>query len=213
MGLGTVVAQNSGELRGDAILDHLNAVIDWYRHAMTRVQTVGLPSDAMYQFNAQSMAAQVAKLAFQSAQAEAALIPAASPQSSGNANSSQTKSGQIAERREHPHQHAAGTDQHAEPADIGSTQSTAARPYGAKRASAGRVGPEQGDAADLRADVAVHDHEWQQRHRRPGRQHQRTAAFGSRTYHCRQQDGSQAAQQPGGDAGLHWLDRRSGAAL
>ena len=89
MGLGTVVAQNSGELRGDAILDHLNAVIDWYRHAMTRVQTVGLPSDAMYQFNAQSMAAQVAKLAFQSAQAEAALIPAASPQSSGNANSSQ----------------------------------------------------------------------------------------------------------------------------
>ena len=66
-------------LRGDAILDHLNAVIDWYRHAMTRVQTVGLPSDAMYQFNAQSMAAEVAKLAFQSAQAEAALIPAASP--------------------------------------------------------------------------------------------------------------------------------------
>ena len=75
MGLPTVTAQNSGTLRGDAILDHLNAVIDWYRHAMTRVQTVGLPSDAMYQFNAQSMAAEVAKLAFQSAQAEAALLP------------------------------------------------------------------------------------------------------------------------------------------
>ena len=56
---------------------------------MTRVQTVGLPSDAMYQSNAQSMAAEVAKLAFQSAQAEAALIPAASPPSGGNASSSQ----------------------------------------------------------------------------------------------------------------------------
>ena len=89
-GLRIVTAQNSGTLRGDAILDHLNAVIDWYRHAMTRVQTVGLPSDAMYQFNAQSMAAEVAKLAFQSAQAEAALIPAASPPSGGNASSSQT---------------------------------------------------------------------------------------------------------------------------
>jgi small-conductance mechanosensitive channel len=89
VGLRTVNAQNSGTLRGDAILDHLNAVIDWYRHAMTRVQTVGLPSDAMYQYNAQSMAAEVAKLAFQSAQAEAALIPAATPPSGGNANSSQ----------------------------------------------------------------------------------------------------------------------------
>jgi small-conductance mechanosensitive channel len=87
VGLSTVMAQSG--LRGDAILDHLNAVIDWYRHAMTRVQTVGLPSDEMYQFNAQSMAAEVAKLAFQSAQAEAALIPAASPSPGGNANSSQ----------------------------------------------------------------------------------------------------------------------------
>ncbi len=89
MGLRTVTAQSPDGLRGDAILDHLNAVIDWYRHAMTRVQTVGLPSDAMYQFNAQSMAAEVAKLAFQSAQAEAALIPAATPPSGGNASSSQ----------------------------------------------------------------------------------------------------------------------------
>jgi small-conductance mechanosensitive channel len=90
VGLRTVTAQSSSGLSGDAILDHLNVVIDWYRHAMTRVQTVGLPSDAMYQFNAQSMAAEVAKLAFQSAQAEAALIPAASPASGGNANSSQS---------------------------------------------------------------------------------------------------------------------------
>src|ERR1700677_3073121 len=89
MGLRTVTAQSPDGLRGDAILGHLNVVVDWYRHAMTRVQTVGLPSDAMYQFNAESMAAEVAKLAFQSAKAEAALIPAASPSSGGNASSSQ----------------------------------------------------------------------------------------------------------------------------
>ncbi len=84
VGLPAFTAPNSGTLRGDAILDHLNAVIDWYRHAMTRVQTVGLPSDAMYQFNAQSMAAEVAQLAFQSAQAEAVLLPATSPAGGGS---------------------------------------------------------------------------------------------------------------------------------
>jgi small-conductance mechanosensitive channel len=87
--LPVVTAQTPGTLRGDAVLDHLNAVIDWYRHAMTRVQTVGLPSDAMYQFNAQSMAAEVAKLAFQSAQAEAALLPAATANGGGGDSSSQ----------------------------------------------------------------------------------------------------------------------------
>src|SRR3984957_5988840 len=90
MVLRTVSAQSAGGLRGDAILDHLNAVIDWYRHAMTRVQTVGLPSDAMYQYNAQSIAAQVAQLAFQSAQAEATLLPvAAAPASAGSQSTSQ----------------------------------------------------------------------------------------------------------------------------
>jgi small-conductance mechanosensitive channel len=87
--LPVVMAQSSGTLRGDAILDHLNAVIDWYRHAMTSVQTVGLPSDAMYQFNAQSMAVQVGQLAFQSAQAETALLPAAAPTTGGGESTSQ----------------------------------------------------------------------------------------------------------------------------
>ncbi len=82
--IGTIpamLAQAPGGLSGDAILDHLNSVIDWYRHALTRVPTVGLPSDAVYQTNAQNMAAQVVQLAFQSAQAEGSLIPAASPAS------------------------------------------------------------------------------------------------------------------------------------
>ncbi len=84
-----VMAQTPEGLRGDAILDHLNTVIDWYRQAITSVPTVGLPSDAMYQSNAQNMAIEVTRLAFQSAQAEAALIPAASPNSAPGATSTQ----------------------------------------------------------------------------------------------------------------------------
>ena len=68
-------------MSSDAILDHLNAVIDWYRQVLTRVPTAGLPSDAVYQLNAQNMSVEVVQLAFQSAQAEAALLPAASPAS------------------------------------------------------------------------------------------------------------------------------------
>src|ERR1700723_2803877 len=75
----SLVAQTPQGLRSDAFLDHLNAVTDWYRNTTTRVPTVGLPSDAVYQFNAQNMATEVVQLAFQSAQAEAPLLPAASP--------------------------------------------------------------------------------------------------------------------------------------
>lgn len=86
-----VMAQTPEGLRSDAILDHLNAVIDWYRNALTHVPTVGLPSDAVYQLNAQNMATEVVQLAFQSAQAEAPLVPASSPASAPGAgeNSSQ----------------------------------------------------------------------------------------------------------------------------
>jgi small-conductance mechanosensitive channel len=61
----------------EAILDHLNAVIDWYRNTQTNVPNVGLPSDTMYEFYARSMAAEVAQLAFDSASADAALVPPA----------------------------------------------------------------------------------------------------------------------------------------
>jgi len=59
---------------GNAVLHHLNQVISWYRHATTGIQSVGLPSDTIYQDNAKSLGAQVVRLAFQSAKAEAALI-------------------------------------------------------------------------------------------------------------------------------------------
>src|ERR1700722_11381586 len=66
-------------LTNNTILDHLNAVIDWYRNTLANVPNVGLPSDAMYEFNARSVAAEVAQLAFESASANAALIPSVSP--------------------------------------------------------------------------------------------------------------------------------------
>ena len=64
------------QLDGEAALHHLNQVISWYRHATTGVQSVGLPSDMIYQENTQSLGAQVVQLAFQSAKAESGLITA-----------------------------------------------------------------------------------------------------------------------------------------
>ena len=136
------MAQAPGDVSGDAILDHLNAVIDWYRHAMTRVQTVGLPSDAMYQSNAQNMAAEVAKLAFQSAQAEAPLIPAASPASGGNASSSQQNLAKLQNDVNARISALEGQISTLNQQISGGAQSKAARPAGAERARAGRVGPE-----------------------------------------------------------------------
>lgn len=60
----------------DAALHHLNQVINWYRHATTGVSSVGLPTDTIYEDNTKSLAAQVVRLAFQSARAEADLIKA-----------------------------------------------------------------------------------------------------------------------------------------
>src|ERR1700739_692133 len=87
--LPSLVAQTPPGLRSDAVLDHLNAVINWYRGAISRVPTVGLPSDAVYQINAQNLAAEAAQLAFQSAEAEATLIPAASPSPASGSSSQQ----------------------------------------------------------------------------------------------------------------------------
>jgi len=58
----------------NAPLHHLNQVISWYRRATTGVSSVGLPSDTIYQDNSKSLGAQVVKLAFQSAKAEAAFV-------------------------------------------------------------------------------------------------------------------------------------------
>ena len=70
-------------LDSGAILHHLNLVINWYRQTSTKVQSGGEPSDAIYASNAQSLAAKAMQLAFQSAKAEAALLPAVQKSSSG----------------------------------------------------------------------------------------------------------------------------------
>jgi small-conductance mechanosensitive channel len=64
------------QLDGAAALHHLNVLISWYRDSRTGIQSVGLPSDAIYQDNTQSLGAQALRLAFQSARAEAVLIAA-----------------------------------------------------------------------------------------------------------------------------------------
>jgi small-conductance mechanosensitive channel len=79
IGAQTLRGQADGQptqLDRDAILHHLNAVITWYRDATTKIKSVGLPSDAIYQDNARDLAAEAVRLAFQSARAEANIIAA-----------------------------------------------------------------------------------------------------------------------------------------
>lgn len=63
-------------LDGPAALRHLNMVVAWYRHATTDIQVLGLPSEVIFQEQAQSLGVQAVKLAFQSARSEARLIQA-----------------------------------------------------------------------------------------------------------------------------------------
>jgi hypothetical protein len=60
----------------DAILNHLNSIISWYRDSGSKIQSVGLPSDAIYQDTSQNLAQQAVHLAFQAAQAAAVLVNA-----------------------------------------------------------------------------------------------------------------------------------------
>ena len=78
------VAQDLPALNRDAILGHLNEAITWYRDTTSKVQSAGLPSDAIYEDNTRNLAAEVVRLAFQSARAEAAVI--AANEKSPNAN-------------------------------------------------------------------------------------------------------------------------------
>ena len=75
-GLSISPNQELPQLNRDAILGHLNEVITWYRDTQNKVQPVGLPSDAIYEDSTRSSAAEVVRLAFESAKAEATLISA-----------------------------------------------------------------------------------------------------------------------------------------
>jgi len=57
-----------------AIVQHLNAAITWYKQLTTVNESAGQPSEAFYLENARNLAKQALQLAFQSAEAEAALL-------------------------------------------------------------------------------------------------------------------------------------------
>src|ERR1700732_635112 len=60
----------------EAVISHLNAVIKLYRNASAELQTGGAPTDVIYRENEKSPMAEVVRLAFQAARAEAAAIRA-----------------------------------------------------------------------------------------------------------------------------------------
>jgi len=72
--LGAISAATQYRPDPNAVLGHLNAIINWYRDATANVQPGELPSDAIFQQNVRSSAAEAVQLAFDSARAEAALL-------------------------------------------------------------------------------------------------------------------------------------------
>ncbi len=79
------------------ILGHLNAAISWYRDVTGNLKPGELPSDAIFQQNVRSLAAQAVQLAFESARAEAALLSESSAPSGPDAAPAQNYN-QIQER-------------------------------------------------------------------------------------------------------------------
>lgn len=73
-----------------AIIQHLDVAIEWYKQLMGADESAGQPSDAYYLENARSLAKQAVQLAFQSADAEAALLHTEKGEDSSIAFSSQT---------------------------------------------------------------------------------------------------------------------------
>src|ERR1700678_1274148 len=59
-----------------AFHSHLNAIISLCLDSGSKIQSVGLPSDAIYQDTSQNLAQQAVRLAFQAAQAAAVLVNA-----------------------------------------------------------------------------------------------------------------------------------------
>ena len=72
--LGGGIAYTAEVVNQDLTISHLNAIISWYRNCSTKVQSIGLPSDLVYQETSQNLAQQAVRLAFQSAKASAQLV-------------------------------------------------------------------------------------------------------------------------------------------
>ena len=172
------------QVRSKEILEHLNAVIQFFRlSTRPAVQTVGEPSDALYREQAVNQTTQVANLAFQYARAEAALLATADAE--GRQHRSHGKRGRAGEAggNTRPRRSAAGrpagTGQgnrrgHREGARKGSSNAAAAE--GSAR---GRHRSEQGDgrcAQEDRGDLGLAGRSG------PGGRHRTPAEVGPRSW-------------------------------
>ena len=72
--------------RSKDILTHLNATLRFYRAAVLPLQKVGEPTDVLYQEQASADATQIAKLAFEAATNEAALLSKVAGSTTGQAS-------------------------------------------------------------------------------------------------------------------------------
>ena len=93
IGLRVSMAQTTNQLSSDVVLKHLNAIITWYNNLRTNVPSSNQPSDAVYLSNAQNLAQEAVRLAFQSAEAEAGIIATQSKGTAGVAGQSSSVGG------------------------------------------------------------------------------------------------------------------------
>ncbi len=77
LAVGVVLAPTQAKsTEADDIIHHLNAAINWYKQMTGANEGAGQASDAFYFENARSLAGQALQLAFESAEAQAELLPA-----------------------------------------------------------------------------------------------------------------------------------------
>jgi small-conductance mechanosensitive channel len=92
---GATLSQNDADIP-NTLLAHLNAAINWYKNLTTQVPPGQEPSDTIYSTNAENLGAEVVRLAFQSARAQAALM--SQPNANNGGQNTPGASGESAER-------------------------------------------------------------------------------------------------------------------
>ena len=79
------------QTQSQAIIRHLNSVIQFHRTVHEPIQKAGEPNDVVYRDQAVAQASQIAGFAFQSAKAEAALLSGQNPQAAAPQSSDQQR--------------------------------------------------------------------------------------------------------------------------
>ncbi len=85
----------------NTVVNHLNAIITWYRDAAANVAPGELPSDAIFQQNVRTFAAQAVQLAFEAAHAESSLLgetPASSAENGTQTTAYSQAQSQVSQR-------------------------------------------------------------------------------------------------------------------